>query len=75
MRTSGPNGRVGGARTHPGLKDLDGLRLPADADVHLCGPLPFTRAVRALLLGAAVRARPIRYEVFGPDLWLVDAED
>ncbi|MGV9416477.1 hypothetical protein ACWDO6_02910 [Streptomyces sp. NPDC003674] len=54
--------------------DLDDLRLPADADVHLCGPLPFIRAVRARLLGAGVPARRIRYEVFGPDLWLVAAE-
>ncbi|MFF8910662.1 globin domain-containing protein [Streptomyces olivaceoviridis] len=62
-----------GSRT--GLMDLDGLALPADADVYLCGSLPFMRAVRAQLLGAGVPARRIRYEVFGPDLWLAHAED
>lgn len=53
-----------------GLMDLDGLDLPADADVYLCGSLPFMRAVRAQLLEAGIPARRIRYEVFGPDLWL-----
>ncbi|MEU1709954.1 globin domain-containing protein [Streptomyces sp. NPDC005706] len=62
-----------GAR--PGLMDLGGLGLPADADVYLCGSLPFMRAVRAQLLRAGVAARRIRYEVFGPDLWLAHGED
>jgi nitric oxide dioxygenase len=60
--------------SHPGLMDLDGLDLPADADVYLCGSLPFMRAVRAQLLQAGIPARRIRYEVFGPDLWLAHAE-
>ncbi|MFE2025384.1 globin domain-containing protein [Streptomyces hygroscopicus] len=62
-----------GART--GLMDLDGLDLPADADVYLCGSLPFMRAVRAQLLRTGIPARRIRYEVFGPDLWLAHAEE
>lgn len=53
-----------------GLMDLDGIELPEDATVFLCGPLPFMREVRAQLLGKGVPARHIRYEVFGPDLWL-----
>ncbi|MGP4088992.1 globin domain-containing protein [Streptomyces sp. KR55] len=61
-----------GART--GLMDLGDQDLPADADVYLCGALPFMRAVRAQLLQAGVPARRIRYEVFGPDLWLAHAE-
>ncbi|MEV7236616.1 globin domain-containing protein [Streptomyces sp. NPDC051020] len=61
-----------GSRT--GLMDLEGLDLPADADVYLCGSLPFMRAVRTQLLQAGVPARRIRYEVFGPDLWLAHAE-
>ncbi|WP_413098612.1 globin domain-containing protein [Streptomyces sp. Inha503] len=61
-----------GART--GLMDLDGLDLPAEADVYLCGSLPFMRAVRAQLLRAGVPACRIRYEVFGPDLWLAHGE-
>ncbi|MGW7529300.1 globin domain-containing protein [Streptomyces sp. NPDC054783] len=61
-----------GSRT--GLMDLDGLDLPTDADVYLCGSLPFMRAVRTQLLQAGIPARSIRYEVFGPDLWLAHAE-
>jgi len=63
---------VPGART--GLMNLDGLDLPSDADVYLCGSLPFMRAVRTQLLKAGLPARQIRYEVFGPDLWLAHAE-
>ncbi|WP_244217229.1 hypothetical protein [Streptomyces carpinensis] len=59
---------------HPGLMDLAGLDLPADADVYLCGSLPFMRGVRTQLLRAGIPARSIRYEVFGPDLWLAHAE-
>ncbi|KAF3469104.1 globin domain-containing protein [Streptomyces sp. Tu 3180] len=56
-----------------GLMDLTGIDVPADATVYLCGPLPFMRTVRGRLLGAGVPARNIRYEVFGPDLWLPGA--
>ncbi|GGT07250.1 hemin transporter [Streptomyces kurssanovii] len=55
-----------------GLMNLDGLQLPAEASVYLCGPLPFMREVRAQLLRGGIPARSIRYEVFGPDLWLAD---
>jgi nitric oxide dioxygenase len=54
--------------------DLDGIALPHDAQVYVCGTLPFMRAVRAQLLRAGMPARSIRYEVFGPDLWLAPAE-
>ncbi|MFP3986159.1 globin domain-containing protein [Streptomyces sp. E11-3] len=77
-------GQLPGARAvfwyeHPGLEEpdaregqmnLDGIEIPDSATVFLCGPLPFMRDVRAQLLGAGVPARSIRYEVFGPDLWL-----
>ncbi len=53
-----------------GLMNLDGVELPGDATVFLCGPLPFMRDVRAQLLRAGIPARRIRYEIFGPDLWL-----
>ncbi|WP_149830046.1 globin domain-containing protein [Streptomyces tailanensis] len=53
-----------------GLMNLDGIELPENATMFLCGPLPFMRAVRAQLLNAGVPAQRIRYEVFGPDLWL-----
>ncbi|SFG69453.1 globin domain-containing protein [Streptomyces mirabilis] len=55
-----------------GLMDLREAQLPDDATVFLCGPLPFMREVRGQLLSAGVPARRIRYEVFGPDLWLPD---
>ncbi|MFF4113198.1 globin domain-containing protein [Streptomyces sp. NPDC001714] len=58
------------ART--GRMDLSDIRLPDNATVFLCGPLPFMRDVRGQLLHAGVPARRIRYEVFGPDLWLPD---
>ncbi|MFE9017942.1 globin domain-containing protein [Streptomyces sp. NPDC007808] len=53
-----------------GLMNLHGIELPENATVFLCGPLPFMRDIRAQLLRAGVPARSIRYEVFGPDLWL-----
>jgi nitric oxide dioxygenase len=58
-----PDGRTG-------PMNVSGTRLPDAATVFLCGPLPFMREVRAQLLRAGVPARSIRYEVFGPDLWL-----
>ncbi|MFH9174567.1 globin domain-containing protein [Streptomyces albogriseolus] len=58
-----------------GLMNLDGIELPEDASVFLCGPLPFMRDVRGQLLRAGVPARHIRYEVFGPDLWLPGPAD
>jgi nitric oxide dioxygenase len=66
---------VGEPGARPGLMDLTDLDLPADADVYLCGSLPFMRAVRTQLLKAGIPARHIRYEVFGPDLWLAHVED
>ncbi|GGR37115.1 globin domain-containing protein [Streptomyces roseolus] len=60
-----------GSRT--GLMELDALELPADASVYLCGPLSFMREVRSQLLRGGIPARNVRYEVFGPDLWLADA--
>ncbi|MFG1697670.1 globin domain-containing protein [Nonomuraea sp. NPDC049309] len=53
-----------------GLMDLSDVEIPAGAIVYLCGPLPFMRDVRGRLLKAGVAARDIKYEVFGPDLWL-----
>ncbi|MCZ4099688.1 globin domain-containing protein [Streptomyces sp. H39-C1] len=61
-----------GARA--GLMDLDGVDVPSDASVYLCGPLPFMRVIRGQLLRAGVAARNIHYEVFGPDLWLADGD-
>ncbi|MBH5333944.1 hemin transporter [Streptomyces pactum] len=60
--------------SHTGLMDLDAVEdLATDGSVYLCGPLPFMREVRGQLLRRGVPAGAIRYEVFGPDLWLADA--
>lgn len=56
-----------------GWMDLDDVELPAGAAYHLCGPVPFMRAVRESLLARGVAARDVQYEVFGPDLWQADA--
>ena len=56
-------------RSKQGLMDLSQVSLPADVQVFTCGPLPFMRHVRSMLLARGVPASRIRYEVFGPDLW------
>jgi ferredoxin-NADP reductase len=56
-----------------GLMDLSDVPLPDDVQVFTCGPLPFMRHVRSTLLTRGVPASRIRYEVFGPDLWAVQA--
>ncbi len=53
-----------------GRVDLATVQIPADAEVYLCGPLPFMEAVRASLLEQDVHEADIHYEVFGPDKWL-----
>jgi len=56
-----------------GLLDLEGVELPADADVYLCGPLPFMAAAKRLVLARGIPAERVRYEVFGPDRELATA--
>jgi nitric oxide dioxygenase len=53
-----------------GRVDVESLDIDPGVLAYLCGPLPFMRAVRGQLLAKGVPARQIRYEVFGPDLWL-----
>ncbi|MFJ3785432.1 globin domain-containing protein [Streptomyces sp. NPDC090093] len=60
----------GDSGARPGRADVTALDLPAGTTAYLCGPLPFLRAVRGDLLGRGTAAADIRYEVFGPDLWL-----
>ncbi|MBQ0849536.1 hemin transporter [Streptomyces sp. BH-SS-21] len=68
----------GVAAGHPvervGLVDLSGVVVASGTRAYLCGPLPFMRAVRGQLLAKGVAAADIHYEVFGPDLWLADAD-
>ncbi|MER8187315.1 globin domain-containing protein [Kitasatospora sp. NPDC094015] len=62
-----------GTGARPGLADLALVELPPGVTAYLCGPLPFMRAARTELLRRGVPAAAIRYEVFGPDLWLASA--
>ena len=57
-----------------GRVDLAAVELPDDAQVYLCGPLPFMEAARASLIhDHHVAEADIHYEVFGPDKWLASA--
>ena len=56
-----------------GLVDLGSVEIPVDAQVYLCGPLPFMELVRNALIEQQVPESHINYEVFGPDKWLASA--
>ena len=60
-------GQDRGARS--GLMDLAHVDVPADADVFMCGPLPFMRDARSELIRRGLPSTRIRYEVFGPDMF------
>ena len=47
------------------------LGVPADAVAYLCGPLPFMKDVRSQLVDDGVPGQRIRYEIFGPDQWML----
>lgn len=57
---------------HParsGFMDLSDIEVPSDAQVFMCGPLPFMRTSRLALMEKGIHGENIHYEVFGPDLW------
>ena len=56
--------------TRPGRIDLGSVEVRPDAQVYLCGPLPFMEQVRSSLRDRGVPEAHIHYEVFGPDTWL-----
>lgn len=57
-----------------GRVDLAEVEIPTDAQVYLCGPLPFMESVRSSLINDQhVAESDIHYEVFGPDKWLASA--
>lgn len=60
----------GAAAARAGFMRLADVGLPEDADLYLCGPLPFMQKIRSEAIALGVPARKIRYEVFGPDMWL-----
>ncbi|WP_327007965.1 FAD-binding oxidoreductase [Dactylosporangium sp. NBC_01737] len=52
-----------------GLVDVDAIPVRPDAEVYLCGPVPFMQAVRTGLRRRGVPDERIRYEVFGSEQW------
>jgi nitric oxide dioxygenase len=54
---------------YTGFVDTEEIPLHPDADVYLCGPVPFMRAVRAGLRLRGLPDERIRYEVFGSEQW------
>ncbi|TYL52733.1 globin domain-containing protein [Agromyces mariniharenae] len=63
----------GAAAAKAGFMRLSDVALPEDATLHLCGPLPFMQKIRSEAIAMGVPAQRIRYEVFGPDLWLASS--
>ncbi|MDF3297234.1 globin domain-containing protein [Streptomyces tropicalis] len=63
-------GRDAGPGARTGRAGLDGVALHPGTRAYLCGPLPFMRELRDGLIARGVAAADVRYEVFGPDLWL-----
>ena len=71
-----PNARFvsfieGGGGDFAGRVDVSKLDVPSDANVYLCGPLPFMQGVRSALVEAGVPGKNINYEIFGPDQWML----
>jgi nitric oxide dioxygenase len=57
---------------HPaksGFMDLSDVEVPAEAQVFMCGPLPFMQIARRTLMEKGIPGANIHYEVFGPDMW------
>jgi nitric oxide dioxygenase len=70
----GPHGSLAVDGRFAGTMNLNEVQLSEDAEYYLCGPLPFMRDIRTVLLDRGVRASDIQYEVFGPDIWQADAD-
>jgi nitric oxide dioxygenase len=60
-----------GEGDHDGFMDLTDVLIPAEAEVYLCGPLPFMKAVRSAVIAHGVPGRQISYEILGPDQWML----
>ena len=64
-------GRTVSETTTLGQIELGAVDVPRDAQVYLCGPMPFMEVVRASLIEREIPAAQIHYEVFGPDKLLL----
>jgi len=56
---------------HAGLLTLDGIEVPADAEIYLCGNNGFVQAVRGQLIDRGVPAARVHSELFSPNDWLL----
>jgi nitric oxide dioxygenase len=65
------DGLVTGPGVHAGLLNLEGVDLPADADVYLCGSNGFVQAVNSQLAGRGIPADRVHCELFSPNDWLL----
>lgn len=54
-----------------GQIELGTVDVPSDAQIYLCGPMPFMQLVRASLIEREIPADQIHYEIFGPDKLLL----
>ncbi len=76
-----PNARIetwfeeGTDGDHQGFMDVSAVAIPTDANVVMCGPLPFLKAVRSQVIASGHPAEKVFYEIFGPDLWLVQGAE
>ncbi|GAA2669538.1 globin domain-containing protein [Actinoplanes palleronii] len=52
-----------------GRIDVDAIPVHPEAEVYLCGPVPFMQQVRAGLHRRGIPDERIRYEVFGSEQW------
>jgi nitric oxide dioxygenase len=66
------DGLTAGQRwVHAGLLTLDGIQMPKDAAIYLCGNAGFVQAVRTQLIDRGVPAGSVHCELFSPNDWLV----
>lgn len=56
---------------HTGRPDFSALEVSPDSHVYLCGRLGFMQDARSVLVESGVPGGNIRYEIFGPDLWML----
>ncbi|TCK65821.1 nitric oxide dioxygenase [Curtobacterium sp. PhB136] len=49
---------------------LEDVQLPENPVVVMCGPLGFMKSLRDQAVAAGIADEDVRYEMFGPDVWL-----
>lgn len=62
---------AGEPNVHAGRMVLDGIDLPEDAHVYLCGADGFVQAVRPQLIDRGLPAERVHCELFSPNDWLL----